>query len=480
MISISAGAPLRKKKYNGAQRIAYTAIIVMGLGSVLTGLAIYKPVQFYWLCALLGGYETARIIHFILTIGYCLFFVIHIVQVILAGWDNFRSMVTGFSVVKIGPPANQGIDARPSIDHALETYAPISSATEANLPAHQATNANPLTDQQIRDNALTDQPAEIDAPAVQATGGNAFTDQPTGPILPEAKPLEAKPAGTDAPEANRPAKLPTGASPHFFRRFFGSAFGRSETLTVNQQIQRRTIVSLSVFALLGGAAWKSWFWLKDQGLKEGVQEPLRKGLNADEKIFRSTLSPDHQVRTYPPSAAAKRPRVNGNVGVGTAGFDPNTWRLQVTRAGGSAVVESDNFFVTIDELQKLPKTEIIFDFKCIEGWSQVSHWGGVKFSDFMQHYGLAKEAALSYAGFLTPDKDYYVGIDMPSALHPQTLLCYEMNGAPLPMEHGAPLRLIIPVKYGVKNLKRIGSVYFSKDRPDDYWFERGYDYYSGL
>lgn len=87
-------------KYNGAQKIAYTAIIVMGLGSVLTGLAIYKPIQFGWLCALFGGYEFARIIHFALTIGYCLFFIIHILQVIRAGWNNFRSVVTGFEVVK--------------------------------------------------------------------------------------------------------------------------------------------------------------------------------------------------------------------------------------------------------------------------------------------------------------------------------------------------------------------------------------------
>jgi len=89
------------KKYNGAQQIAYTAIIVMGLGSVGTGLAIYKPVQFNWLCAFFGGYETARVIHFILTIGYCLFFLIHIFQVIRTGWNNFRSIITGFEVVRI-------------------------------------------------------------------------------------------------------------------------------------------------------------------------------------------------------------------------------------------------------------------------------------------------------------------------------------------------------------------------------------------
>ncbi|MGV3557467.1 cytochrome b/b6 domain-containing protein [Larkinella arboricola] len=85
-------------KYNGAQRIVYTLIILMGLGSLLTGLAIYKPTQFAWLTSLLGGYETARMWHFVLTVGYVLFFVIHVAQVIRAGWNNFRSMITGFEV----------------------------------------------------------------------------------------------------------------------------------------------------------------------------------------------------------------------------------------------------------------------------------------------------------------------------------------------------------------------------------------------
>ena len=87
-------------KYNAAQKIAYTAIIIMGIGSILTGLAIYKPVQLGWLMAIFGGYKMSRIIHFALTIGYVLFFVIHIVQVVMAGWNNFRAMVTGFEVAK--------------------------------------------------------------------------------------------------------------------------------------------------------------------------------------------------------------------------------------------------------------------------------------------------------------------------------------------------------------------------------------------
>ena len=88
-----------QKKYNAAQRIAYIVVIIMGIGSLLTGLSIYKPIQFHTLCTLLGGYEWARAEHFILTILFTLFFIVHIVQVILAGWNNFRSMVTGLDVL---------------------------------------------------------------------------------------------------------------------------------------------------------------------------------------------------------------------------------------------------------------------------------------------------------------------------------------------------------------------------------------------
>ncbi len=92
---------IRKKKpeqgkYNAAQRLAYTAIVFMGAGSLLTGLVIYKPVQFSFLTTILGGYEAARFQHFLLTIGFLLFFIIHIVQVILAGWNNFRAIITGW------------------------------------------------------------------------------------------------------------------------------------------------------------------------------------------------------------------------------------------------------------------------------------------------------------------------------------------------------------------------------------------------
>ena len=98
----------------------------------------------------------------------------------------------------------------------------------------------------------------------------------------------------------------------------------------------------------------------------------------------------------------------------------------------------------------------------------------------MKKYNLVPQMGMNYVGMITPDGTYYVGNDMPSMLQPQTLLCYEMNGKPLPQDQGYPLRLIIPVKYGIKHLKRVGVMYFSNEKPKDYWAEQGYDYFAGL
>ncbi|MCA9094546.1 MAG: cytochrome b/b6 domain-containing protein [Planctomycetaceae bacterium] len=93
--------PLPDRKFNGAQQFAYTGVILMGAGSLLTGLAIYKPTQLAWLTFLFGGYEMARYIHFSLTVGYVMFIFIHLTQVAKAGWNNFRAMVTGLEIVQV-------------------------------------------------------------------------------------------------------------------------------------------------------------------------------------------------------------------------------------------------------------------------------------------------------------------------------------------------------------------------------------------
>jgi DMSO/TMAO reductase YedYZ molybdopterin-dependent catalytic subunit len=251
-----------------------------------------------------------------------------------------------------------------------------------------------------------------------------------------------------------------------------------QKMLTNGQIKRRSFIAFGTFAALNGAAYLGWRKLYTSPnevatVTAGAHKPLRRALNQSELFFRQLFSNNHLVRTYPKAMAAKKVRVNSDIGL-TGKFDPASWMLQVVRAPG------DILTISIDELKTLPKTEIVFDFKCVEGWDQVQHWAGVKFADFVSHYKLDKLATMDYVGMATPDKQYYVGLDTPSAMHPQTLLAYEMNDQPIPLNHGAPLRLIIPVKYGIKNLKRISTITFSNTRPPDYWAEQGYDYYSGL
>ncbi len=246
--------------------------------------------------------------------------------------------------------------------------------------------------------------------------------------------------------------------------------------TTSKKYKRRSVIAFLIFFVMLGAAYASWRWLYtaplDGGLRGGIQQPLRNVLNINEKIFQSTFNQNKLIKEYPKNEAAKKVRANGDAGLGDD-FDPETWKLQVIKNNG------DTLYISLDELKQMPKTEVVFNFKCIEGWSQITWWGGVRFTDFAKKYGLDKETKMQYVSMITPDEEYYVGIDMPSVLQAQTILCYEMNGAPLPMNQGYPLRLIIPVKYGVKHLKRIGSISFANTKPADYWAERGYDYYTG-
>lgn len=248
-------------------------------------------------------------------------------------------------------------------------------------------------------------------------------------------------------------------------------------LTIEQKIRRRNFISFGVFGALGVAAYQGWQKLYNspkevRTVTASAREPLRRALNKTELFFRNFFSSNHLVKTYPKERAARVVRHNSDIG--SKGNPGGGWTLFVTRRNG------EKFNVTMDQIRSMPKTEIVYDFKCVEGWSQIQYWGGVKFIDFLDHFNLDKETELAYVGMNTPDKKYYVGLDMASAVHSQTILAYEMNAKPLLAKHGAPLRLIVPVKYGIKNIKRIGNITFSDSRPPDYWAEQGYDYYSGL
>jgi len=218
------------------------------------------------------------------------------------------------------------------------------------------------------------------------------------------------------------------------------------------------------------AALFGWRWLRTGPTDDGIPTLLRKNHEAAESVWRSLFNPDATAPTFPVSASAM-PRANGGVGLRSP-IDLDAWAMRVLGPDGEEIDR-----VGLDAIKALPKVEMTTELKCIEGWSQVVHWGGARFSDFAARYpGMAERA---YVGLATPDAEYTVGMDMASMLHPQTLLCYEMQGAPLTIPHGAPLRLVTPLKYGVKHLKRIGFLRFMDARPQDFWAERGYDWYIG-
>jgi DMSO/TMAO reductase YedYZ molybdopterin-dependent catalytic subunit len=181
-------------------------------------------------------------------------------------------------------------------------------------------------------------------------------------------------------------------------------------------------------------------------------------------------------------------RQNGDIGIDDEDYDPSQWTLTVNNVFG----KDGPVQLTMEDIKKLPPVTQITEMYCIEGWSIKVEWTGVRFVDFAAKYppeprqgdmsnrGNLPDDLVRYVALLTPDEAYYVGLDMASALHPQTLLCYEMNGEPLTLDHGAPLRLVIPVKYGVKNLKRIGTITYTDQKPADFWAEQGYDWYAGM
>lgn len=166
-------------------------------------------------------------------------------------------------------------------------------------------------------------------------------------------------------------------------------------------------------------------------------------------------------------------RVNGRHGIREE-VDLGSWELQVLDAEGTLLGTHG-----ISDVQALPKVEMTVEHKCVEGWSHIVTWGGARFSDFAALYP-EQVTNNEFVGLTTPDGGYYVGLDRDSMLHSQTLLAYELQEEPLTSEHGAPLRLATTLKYGTKQLKRIGTIQFTNVAPPDYWFERGYDYYAAL
>jgi molybdopterin-dependent oxidoreductase-like protein protein len=232
---------------------------------------------------------------------------------------------------------------------------------------------------------------------------------------------------------------------------------------------RRSLLTGGLAALVGAGAWE---WIGTRREDDSEAWPLRMGLRLNEQLWRDYSRNTRLARTFPMSAV-EAPRFNGDVGM-DGSVDAN-WKLTV-----EGMTDSGPLSLGMDAIRGLPKVDMVTQLKCIEGWSRVIHWGGARFRDLVAKYATLDIDPDAYVGMATPDEKYYVGLDAASALHPQTLLCYEMNGKPLEEKHGAPLRLVIPVKYGIKNIKRIGKITYQTTRPGDYWAEDGYDWYAGF
>jgi DMSO/TMAO reductase YedYZ molybdopterin-dependent catalytic subunit len=237
--------------------------------------------------------------------------------------------------------------------------------------------------------------------------------------------------------------------------------------------RKRTRRSFLVAASAAAAGLGSYAWLRTRDQEDMVPWPQRRVLSLNERLSHGYLDDDHLAPTY--SRANIRPlKPNGDIGMGDD--TPNAdWRVNVESIPGKPKLS-----LGLDDVKTLPRATQITKLHCIEGWSTVVEWTGARFRDFTSRYFPTGSELPGYVYMETPDSEYYVGLDMKSALHPQTLLCYERNGEPLEEEHGAPLRLVIPVKYGIKNIKRIGLIRYTNTRPADYWAEQGYDWFAGL
>jgi DMSO/TMAO reductase YedYZ molybdopterin-dependent catalytic subunit len=212
-------------------------------------------------------------------------------------------------------------------------------------------------------------------------------------------------------------------------------------------------------------------WVRTRALEDGIPWPLRRVHEFNAWVGRQLFSPTRRATDFPPDRAAD-PRVNGWRGAPPEGGPDHGVTVEVP---GRPPVR----LTAAEVVAGLPRAEDTTELKCIEGWSEVVTWGGVRFADVAGRLGVGP-TDFPFVALSTTDGAYYVGLDAASAFHPQTLLCDRMNGRPLPHGHGGPLRLVIPVKYGIKNLKWVAAVRFAAARPADYWAERGYDWYAGL
>ncbi|HEX4585305.1 MAG TPA: molybdopterin-dependent oxidoreductase [Burkholderiaceae bacterium] len=191
----------------------------------------------------------------------------------------------------------------------------------------------------------------------------------------------------------------------------------------------------------------------------------------NDKVQAWLFDPDRLAPTYPESMITRPFPFNAYYEIDRVpSVDAAGFRLRV----GGRVRQPGSW--TLEQLASLPQQEQITRHICVEGWSAIGRWGGVRFSHFLDRIGADLNS--KYVGFKCAD-DYYESIDMPTALHPQTVLALTYDGQTLPPKYGFPMKLRMPTKLGYKNPKHIVEMFVTNDYPGGYWEDQGYNWFGG-
>jgi DMSO/TMAO reductase YedYZ molybdopterin-dependent catalytic subunit len=236
---------------------------------------------------------------------------------------------------------------------------------------------------------------------------------------------------------------------------------RPELVRINRRGLVSRGLSLGSLALLTGC---------DLSTHSGVDAALWAMMHFDDRVQAGLFSPTRLAKTYPVSAVTRPFRFNAYYEEWQVRETPSDWRLEL-----SGLVD-DKAPWMIDQLRALPRRTQVTRHICIEGWSQIGEWSGVPLHAFLRRIGA--DLTARYVAFKCFD-GYSTSIDMPSALHPQTILALDFLGKPLTPEWGAPVRLRIPTKLGFKSAKNIGAISVTNTYPGGYWEDQGYNWFSG-
>jgi DMSO/TMAO reductase YedYZ molybdopterin-dependent catalytic subunit len=236
---------------------------------------------------------------------------------------------------------------------------------------------------------------------------------------------------------------------------------RPELIRISRRLMLKRGLLLGSLALLTGC---------DLSTHSGVDAALWAMMRFDDRAQAALFSRTRLAQTYPASAVTKPFRFNAYYEEWQVRETPPEWRLEL-----SGLI-ADKAAWTIDKLRALPKEGQVTRHICIEGWSQIGQWSGVPLHIFLQRIGADLNAR--YVSFKCFD-GYSTSIDMPSALHPQTILALDFLDEPLAPEWGAPVRLRIPTKLGFKSAKNIQAISVTNTYPGGYWEDQGYNWFSG-